>query len=307
MTAGRIYGIAGNGHPGFSGDGGPGTAAKVQYGGGLAFDHSGNLIISDTENHVVRVVAASSGTFYGQAMTTGHIYTVAGDGGDGFSGNTGPATSAELSSPDGVAVDAAGNLVISDTDTLIRFGPGQVRVVAATSGRFYGQAMTAGHIFAVAGSFARHTNSADGAPATSARLTNPVGVAVDAAGNLVIAESFLGDRVRVVAATTGTFYGKAMQTGDIYTIATPEMPLGVAIDRSGNVIIASYFGNRVEVLAVASGTFYGQSMMAGKTYTLAKGGAGIPGLTGPEAVAIGAGGNILFTDDGTGRIGAISP
>ncbi len=71
-------------------------------------DAAGNLVIADTGNNRVRVVAASTGTFYGQAMTAGDIYTVAGNGTSGFSGDGGPATSAELTSPPGVAVDAAG-------------------------------------------------------------------------------------------------------------------------------------------------------------------------------------------------------
>jgi hypothetical protein len=70
------------------------------------------------------MVAASTGTFYGQAMTAGDIYTVAGDGDLGYSGDGGPATSAELDTPYGVAVDGSGNLVIADTQN------GLVRLVS---------------------------------------------------------------------------------------------------------------------------------------------------------------------------------
>ena len=90
------------------------------------------------------MAAASSGTFYGKAMTAGDIYTIAGNGTAGFSGDGGPATSAELNSPQGVAADAAGNLLIAD-------GSNRIRVVAASSGTFYGQAMTAGDIYTIAG------------------------------------------------------------------------------------------------------------------------------------------------------------
>ncbi len=115
MTAGDIYTIAGNGKAGFSGDGGPGTSAKLRYPIGVAVDSAGNPVIADRENQRIRVVAASTGTFYGQHMTAGDIYTIAGNGKAGFSGDGGPATSAELHFPMGVAANAAGNIAIADT------------------------------------------------------------------------------------------------------------------------------------------------------------------------------------------------
>jgi DNA-binding beta-propeller fold protein YncE len=116
MTAGDIYTIAGTGTAGFSGNRGPATSAMLNDPQGVAVDATGNLLIADTGNYRARVVAASTGTFYGKAMTTGNIYTVAGNGfPGGFSGDGGPATSAELSYPQGVAADGAGNLLIADT------------------------------------------------------------------------------------------------------------------------------------------------------------------------------------------------
>jgi hypothetical protein len=87
-------------------------------------DGAGNLVITDTENNRVRVVAASAGTFYGQAMTAGDIYTVAGNGTGGFSGDGGPALNAGLNRPQGVAVDAAGDLLVVDV------GSNRIREVA---------------------------------------------------------------------------------------------------------------------------------------------------------------------------------
>jgi hypothetical protein len=107
---------AGTGAGGPVGDGG--RAAKASLGGaacGVGVDQSGNLLIADLGDSRVRVAAASTGTFYGRAMTAGDIYSVAGDGTRGFSGDGGPATSAELYDPFGVAVDRAGNLLIADT------------------------------------------------------------------------------------------------------------------------------------------------------------------------------------------------
>jgi trimeric autotransporter adhesin len=95
--------VAGNGGNGYGGDAGPGTAAELAGAVALAVDSSGNLVLVDSENCRIRVVVYSSGTFYGQAMTAGHIYTVAGDGKFGFSGDGGPATSAELSFPQALA------------------------------------------------------------------------------------------------------------------------------------------------------------------------------------------------------------
>ncbi len=94
----------------------------------MTVDGAGNMIIADSFNNRIRVVAAKTGTFYGQAMTAGDIYTVAGTGSPGFSGDGGPATAAELQLPNTATVDGAGNLVIAD------FYNNRIRVVAATSG-----------------------------------------------------------------------------------------------------------------------------------------------------------------------------
>jgi hypothetical protein len=106
------------------GEGGAATRASLYAARGVAVDRSGNLVIADDGNERVRVVAAATGSFYGRAMTAGDIYTVAGDGTDAFSGDGGPATSAELSEPEGVVVDGAGNLLIAAT------GNSRVREVA---------------------------------------------------------------------------------------------------------------------------------------------------------------------------------
>ena len=97
----------------------------------MALDAAGNLVIADSDR--IRVVAATTGTFYGQAMTAGDIYTVAGGGSNGL-GDGGPATFAEVF-PNGVTVDHHGNLVISDR------GDNRIRVVAVKTATFYGQAM----------------------------------------------------------------------------------------------------------------------------------------------------------------------
>jgi secreted PhoX family phosphatase len=325
MTAGDIYVVAGNGREGYAGDGGIATSAQFYLPGGVAVDRAGNLVIADTRDERIRVVAATTGTFYGRAMTADHVYTVAGTGRHGYTGDGGPATRAQLHFPEGVTVDRAGNLVFADDQN------NRVRVVAATTGTFYGRAMTAGDIYTVAGTGTRGY-SGDGGPATAAELNFPQGAALDGAGNLVIADN-RNNRVRVVAATTGTFYGRAMTAGDIYTVAgtgrpgysgnggpataarlnTPE---SVAVDAAGNLAIVDYGNDRVRVVAATTGTFYGVAMTAGDIYTVAgTGTSGFSGdggpataaeLYGPRGVAVDGAGNLIIGDVGNDRERVVS-
>jgi len=315
MTAGDAYAVAGTGHAGFSGDGGPAAKARLNFPSGAARDGAGNLVIADSDNNRIRVVAASTGTFYGQAMTTGDIYTVAGTGKRGSSGDGGPAASAKVNIPAGVNVDGVGNVVFAD------LGGQRIRVIAASTGMFYGRAMTAGDIYTVAGTGV-FGFSGDGGPATSARLRDPEGAAADQAGNLVIADSF-NNRIRVVAASTGMFYGRAMTAGDIYTVAGTgpagfsgdggpaasaelNFPSAAAADQAGNLVIADEDNNRVRVVAGSTATFYGQTMTAGHIYTVA--GTGLFGFSGdggpatsaelgsPRDVAADGSGDLLIAD-----------
>ena len=202
MTAGDIYTVAGGGTAGV-GNGIPATSAILGFANSVTVDGAGNLVIA-TSKQRVRVVAETTGTFYGQPMTAGDIYTVAGNGGTGFAGDGGKATKAHVVNPAGVTLDPQGNLMIADT------GDNRIRVVAATTGTFYGQSMTAGDIYTVAGGGTGGLGN--GGPATSAQLTGPWGATVDSPGNLMITDT--GDSlVRVVAETTGTFYGQSMTSG----------------------------------------------------------------------------------------------
>jgi trimeric autotransporter adhesin len=287
-------------------------------------DVAGNLLSADEANNRIRVAAARTGTFYGQAMTAGHIYTVAGIGPDGFSGDGGPAASAELNGPEGVATDGAGNLLIADS------GNDRIRAVAARTGTFYGQAMTAGDTYTIVGGGT--DGLGDGGPATSAELNFPEEVATDAAGNLLIADT--GDnRIRVVAARTGTFYGQAMTAGDTYTVAGDgtrgfsgdggpatsawlHFPEEVVADGAGNLLIADTFNHRIRVVAASTGTFYGQAMTARNIYTVA--GDGKEGFSGdgdpatsaklsdPSGVAVDPAGNLVITDNPNHRVRVVA-
>ena len=188
-VSGQLTTPAGTAASGPFGDGGPATSTPVDT-CSVAADTAGNLVIADAANDRIRVVAAATGAFYGQQMTAGDVYTVAGTGSFGFSGDGGPATSAQLSDPAGVTVDAAGNLVIADTFADV------IRVAAGQTGTYYGQQMTAGDIYTIAGT-GTPGYSGDGGPAASAALHYPQGVAVDGAGDVLVTDS-ANNRLRMV-------------------------------------------------------------------------------------------------------------
>jgi RHS repeat-associated protein len=212
MTANHIYTIAGDGTAGFSGNGGAATSAEINGPTGVAFDAAGDLILTDTISCQVRFVPVASGTYFGVSMTADHIYTIAGNGTGGYSGNGGAATSAEMNYPYSVSVDAHGNLVIADTYSAA------VRYVPVTSGTYYGQSMTANHIYTIAGN-GTGGYSGDGGSATSAEISSNVyDVGTDAAGNLYITDSG-NDVVQFVPVASGTYYDQSMTADHIYTIA----------------------------------------------------------------------------------------
>ncbi|MGW2190455.1 NHL domain-containing protein [Streptomyces sp. NPDC001719] len=162
--------MAGTGVAGYDGDGLQATSAQLNEPGGVAFDKAGSLYIADINNHLVRMVDTD---------TPRRIFTVAGTGTSGYSGDGGPATNAQLSEPVDVALAPDGSLYIADwaNHVVRRVGPdGMIRTVAGTG--------TSGY-------------SGDGGPATNAQLMDPVEVAVDGAGNLYIADRE-GQRVRRV-------------------------------------------------------------------------------------------------------------
>jgi hypothetical protein len=322
LIAGRVYTLAGNGIVGYRGDNGPARDAEFSMAVGataVAFDGSGNLVVPDGNNERVRLIVVRSGRFFGQTMTAGDVYTIAGTGAAGFSGDGGLAVKARLDNPAEAGTDHHGNVLI----TVNR----RVRVIAAATGTFYGRKMTVGHIYTVAGD-GDASFSGDGGPAVKAGI-NPQAVATDAAGNLIVADN---KRVRLVAVRTGTMYGQKMTAGDVYTIAgNGELgssgsggparkaefwsPGGATTDRDGNVIFPDSLASVVWVIAVTNGTFYGQSMTAGDIYIVAGGGAtlgdGGPATSAllgyPFEVAVTPAGSLLVPDSGDNRLRAISP
>jgi hypothetical protein len=321
VTAGDIYTVAGDGTGSYSGDGGPASAATVEQTAGVVYDAAGDLAIADRTNNVVRFVPASSGTYFGKAMTAGDIYTLAGTGKGGFSGDGGAATSAELHEPYGVGFDAHDDLVISDTDNA------RVRFVPQTSGTYFGRAMTADDIYTIAGTGTAGF-SGDTGPATAAKVNDPGEIAVDAEGDVAIPDPG-NERVRYVAATTGTHLGQAMTDGDIYTIAGDgtrgdtgdggpasaselEEPAAAAFDAAGDLAIVDEEADVVRLIAARAATLFGQAMSANDIYTIAGNGkygysgdggpATAAALAEPDAAAFDPAGDLVLADGSNNRV-----
>ncbi len=232
VSGGKISAYAGNNSlgPGYGGDGIAATSTQINNPSGLALDSAGNLYIADTSNNLVRKVTAS----------TGIITRVAGLGGTTDSGDGGLAVNAQLNNPQGLALDAAGNLYVADS------GNYRIRKITAS-----------GLISTVAGS--SNGYSGDGGLATKAKITNAKGVAVDTAGNIYIADTS-NSRIRKVTtdgtittiAGTGAFnYGG---DGGPANLAKFWFPAGVAVDGSGHVYVADTQNYRIRLLTPAAQT-----------------------------------------------------
>ena len=279
---GIITTIAGNGIAGYSGDGGFATSAELNDPDGVAVDSDGNVYIADSFNNVIRMVAAG----------TGIITTIAGTGPNnaGYSGDGGPATLAELNGPESVAIDSAGNLYIADSYN------NAVREIAANTGIITTVAGIDVDGIGVAG------YSGDGGPGISAELDNPEGVAIDAAGNLYIADSF-NNVVREVSAGTGIITtvagtGVAGYSGDDGPATSAELnnPEGVAVDASGNLYISDFSNNRIRRVAAQTGiitTFAGTGTLG---YSGDNGPATLAMFSFPEEIAVDAEGNLYIAD-----------
>ncbi|MFT4111200.1 choice-of-anchor D domain-containing protein [Silvibacterium sp.] len=228
---GTITTVAGNGTTGYSGDNGSATSAELNHPAGVALDSDGNLYIADTGNNRVRKV---DDTFT--------ITTVAGNGTSGYSGDGGAATGAELASPAGIAVDSSGNIYIADAANNV------VREIAASTGI----------ISTIAGTGSAGS-SGDGGLATSAKLNYPLGVALDSAGNLYIADGG-NNKVREVAASTGIITtvagtGTAGYSGDGGAATSAELyqPSDVKVDAGSNLYICDSYNNRLRVVSGSTG------------------------------------------------------
>jgi sugar lactone lactonase YvrE len=276
--AGIIDTVAGDGFENYSGDGGPATAAQLNLPSGVAMDASGNLYIADSLSYRVRKVSAE-----------GIITTVAGNGSQGYSGDGGPAASAQLESPASVAADANGNLYVSDNNRIRKISAGGIITTVAGAGSLY---------------------PGDGGPATEAQLAYPVGMAVDANGSLYIADWGASCIRKISAAgiiTTIAGDGITGYSGDGGPAASARLngPSGVAVDAAGNVYIADAYNHRVRMVSPA-GIITTVAGNGSAGYSGDGGPATAAQLGVPEGVAVDASGNLYIADSGNERIRKVS-
>jgi uncharacterized protein (TIGR03437 family) len=280
-SSGIITTLAGNGSYRFAGDGGPATTAPLYQPSAVALDAADNLYIAETLNNRVRKITPG-----------GIISTAAGNGLMQFSGDGGPATAAALLWPEGVAVDAAGNVYVADR------GPRRVRKIGSN-----------GVITTVAGGGS--AKPGDGGPATLASLSDLAGVAADAAGNLYIADK--GDnRIRKVSPsgiiTTVAGNGQRGFSGDGGLAASASLyyPMGVAVDTAGNLYIADKGNNRIRRVT-SDGTITTVAGDGGARFSGDGGQAANASLYSPVGIALDTAGNLYIADGGNGRVRKIDP
>lgn len=328
VSSGVITTVAGNGTPGYSGDDGPAASAQLFDPESVSLDAAGNLYIADNWNNCIRKVSR------------GVITTIAGTSYGGYNGD-GQARNAQLSHPSGATVDSAGNLYISDA------GNGRIRKVTngliatvAGGGPFlnsgaaldaalnfpYGVAVdprgdvyisdsgnniirrVSGGVIATVAGNGTTIDTGDNGPATSAGLADPLGVAVDSAGDFFVAEGF-NRRVRKISGgiiTTVAGNGSNADLGDNgpATSAGLNYPMGVAVDSTGNLYIADLYDNRIRKVSGGVITTVAGTGTAG--YSGDNGPATSAQLSNPWGVAVDSAGNLYIADLGNTAVRKVS-
>jgi hypothetical protein len=287
---------------------------------GLAVDVTGDVYVAEANDQRVQVLEPS-----------GAIVTVAGTGVAGGGGNGGVATSAQLDEPTAVAVDRRGDLFIGETAHC------EGGVVAVADGEVLGQPVERDHLSTVAGTGVCGT-AGQGGPLGGAQLFDPVALAVDFAGDLLVADR--GDQSVLLATQQGgTFYGTPVGAGDIgvvvggtgsygpyvadglsATSAGAELndPRGLALGPTGSLVVSDGFMHAIRIVPGRSGPQFGRSMTAGDLYTVAgalpvrtAAGAGdgtrwvLTKMGTPAGVGVTAGGAVVYCDAATGAVVSI--
>jgi DNA-binding beta-propeller fold protein YncE len=277
--------IAGIGEPDYAGDGGPAGEASLNEPKGLAVDAKGNLYIADSENHVIRRVDRRNGIITTIAGAAASVHAPADAGCQTRSHPVIAAEEDPLAEPS--TREAPGFSQVADLSGTVRFVTGE----PAGRTRFGG----------------------DGGPALAARLNFPTAVAVDAEGNVYIADT-MNHRIRMVAAATGTIrtvagIGQPRYSGDGGPAGSAGLqdPSAVVLDGEGRCLyIADQSNNRVRAVDLRTGLI---STVAGNG-AAAYNGDGMPAtescLAGPSGLAIGSDGILYIADTFNGRIRAVN-
>ncbi len=278
--SGTITNFAGEGSVvGYSGDGGAAIAARLYKPEGVFADGAGNVYISDAGNGAIRRVSS-----------TGIITTIAGIGSQGFSGMGGQATLAELNYPVGVSTDVNGNVYVADEDNYVVY-----------------KINTAGIINIIAGTGTQGT-STNNVQATASQLYSPTGVAVDATGNVFIADGGLDDYILhvntsgVITRFAGTgFPGGFSGDGGPATAAAIMAPYDVQVDGTGNVYFSDKGNNRTRMINTSGiiNTVAGNGTAA---FSGDGGAATSAEIHSPYGIAPDTHGNIFISDNGNNRV-----
>jgi sugar lactone lactonase YvrE len=280
-TAGVLTIIAGTGTQGFSGDSGLASAALLDSPTGLAISATGTLFLADTHNQRIRRIDAA----------TGIITTIAGTGIAGYAGDGALATAATLNLPGPIALDAAGNIFFADT------GNHRIRRIDAATAI----------ITTVAGNGTQGFSS-DGTLATSASIDSPAGIALDATGDIYLADTH-NQRIRRIDAVTGVITtvagtGQLAFAGDGSAASTAAiaLPHGITVDSAGNLYLSDFGNQRIRRIDALTGNI---TTIAGEgTQTFA--GDGSPAITAsfdtPRAVTLSPTNLVTLSDTGNARI-----
>ena len=292
---------------------------------GVASDASGNLLVADTSNGEVDLVVRAPAARYMlsgvSSPVVGDTYVLAGGGTSTPSTGGAPATSVGPLLPNAVVTDSSGNVLLAESHQ------NEIDVVAESAtnpGYVITGTWTAGNIYVIAGG-GTLPPTVGGGSATAAALNQPRGVAIDSAGDVIIADT--SDNEIDLLALTGAGTGGSRTAGDLYviagggtagpptssgTVATSvqfNQPSGVAVDASGNIAIADSSHNAVDILALSSsdpGYGIGASWVIGRVYRILGGGANVPTtggvtseqaeLNAPEGIAFDASGDLVVAD-----------